>query len=234
MRDTTNTVSNHCRSLFQQWQLVQSQLQIIALSRPASTPSVRTTANTDGHAFPARRCRVCKASGKQPSTPAKTCMYKQRRRLYFFFLFFFWEYRVLLLESELVFIQQSRLRLHCRVVKAASYCPNTSSRTFDHSTSHRNWLVGYKSIDTERNSALSCWYDNMHSRHNSYTACLAVVLLVPGILAQLFGDEVWEYCEGEGSICETSSDMFSDCQEKSGSKYYECLCTSGFVPVWQA
>jgi hypothetical protein len=161
-----------------------------------------------------------------------------RRGAFFFFLEFFfgifWKYRVLLLESELVLPSKVGCVFTVAWSRQHHIAPNTSSRTFDHSTSHHNWLIGYKSIDTERNSALSCWYDSMHSRHNLYTACLAVVLLVPGILAQLFGDEVWEYCEGEGSICETSSDMFSDCQEKSGSKYYECLCTSGFVPVWQA
>ncbi|KAH8680147.1 hypothetical protein BGZ61DRAFT_358900 [Ilyonectria robusta] len=59
-----------------------------------------------------------------------------------------------------------------------------------------------------------------------------------GLLALVSGltdDNVgYEFCEGDGSICEAFDGLDRTCNEKTGKAYYKCTCESGLVPVSNA
>ncbi|PCD25965.1 hypothetical protein AU210_012399 [Fusarium oxysporum f. sp. radicis-cucumerinum] len=44
----------------------------------------------------------------------------------------------------------------------------------------------------------------------------------------------YEYCSGKDSICGAFNDIDRDCDDENGADYYECICTSGWVPTSRA
>lgn len=43
-----------------------------------------------------------------------------------------------------------------------------------------------------------------------------------------------EYCQGDGSICEAFDGLDATCDKETGSKYYKCICETGWVPMDKA